>query len=193
MALALLAKFNFLDFLILIVFFRICYIAVQTGLSIEIFKFLGVLFSSYLSLHYYTFISDFIYRGFFPKKMPLEFMDFIIFVLLFVSGYLVFVGIRSVLFRFVQLNAIPKINKIIGLLLGMGRAYLVIGLLAFTLVISSVTYLSSAVERSYLGSKAFVILPQTYAWLWSNIFSKFSTQERFNPTVTEAVEKFNSQ
>jgi membrane protein required for colicin V production len=191
MILETLAKFNFLDFIILIVLFRICYIAAQTGLSIEIFKFLGVLFSTYISLHYYASVSDLIRRSFLPKEMPVEFTDFIAFVLLLVLVGLSFVIIRNILVRFVQLNAIPKINKIFGLILGIGRAYLVIGLIAFTLMISSVSYFRSSVEHSYLGSRAFTISPQTYDWLWSNIFSNFSAQEKFNPMVTETVGKFN--
>jgi len=190
MFLQLFAKFNFLDFVILIIFFRICYIAVQTGLSIEIFKFLGLFFSSYIALHYYTVVADFIRRDFLPKEMPIDFLDFIMFILLLVVVYLISVGMRVFLSRFVQLDAIPKVNKILGLILGIGRAYLFTGLIAFVLVISSVTYFNSAVKYSYLGSKAFVILPQTYGWLWNNIFSKFSGQEKFNPTVTETMEEF---
>ena len=190
MILEILARFNFLDFIILIVFFRICYIAAKMGISVEIFKFLGVIFSIYIALHYYTILSDIIQRNFLPKEMPLEFLDFVIFLCLVVLGYLCFVGVRSILFRFIQLNAIPKINQILGLFLGIGRGFLVIGLISFTLVISSVTYFSSSVKHSYLGNKAFFILPQTYGWLWSNIFSKFSAQEKFNPTVTETMDKF---
>lgn len=191
MILGILAKFNFLDFIILIILFRICYIAAQMGLSVEIFKFLGVIFSIYIGLHYYTALSDLIQVRFLPKDMPLEFMDFIIFLLLIILGYLCFVGLRCILSRFIQLDAIPKINQFLGLILGIGRGFLVIGLISFSLVISSVTYLSNSVKHSYLASKAFVILPQTYGWLWSNIFSKFSAQERFNPTVTEAMDKLN--
>jgi uncharacterized membrane protein required for colicin V production len=190
MLLDILAKFNFLDFIILIVLFRICYIAAKMGLSVEIFKFLGVIFSTYIALHYYTILSDIIQRNFLPKEMPLEFLDFVIFICLIALGYLCFVGVRSVLFRFIQLNTVPKINQILGLFLGIGRGFLVIGLISFTLVISSITYFNSSVKHSYLGSKAFLILPQTYGWLWSNIFSKFSAKEKFNPTVTEAVDKF---
>jgi len=191
MILGIFAKFNFLDFIILIVLFRICYIAAKMGISVEIFKFCGALFSTYLGLHYYTSISDLIQRRFLPKEMPLEFMDFIVFILLITLGYLSFVFLRSVLSRFMQLNAIPRINQILGLFLGVGRAFLFIGLLCFTLVISSINYLSSSVKHSYLGSRAFVISPQTYGWLWNNIFSKFSTQEKFNPTVTQVREEFN--
>ena len=130
MILETLAKFNFLDFIIIVVFFRICCVAATTGLSIEVFKFLGTLFSTYIALHYYTVLSDIIQRRFLPKEMPLEFMDFIIFILLVMLGYLCFVGLRNVLSRFVQLNAVPKINQFFGLILGIGRGFLVVGLIS---------------------------------------------------------------
>jgi uncharacterized membrane protein required for colicin V production len=186
---AILVKFNFLDFIILIVLFRICYIAAKMGLSSEIFKFLGVIFATYIGLHYYTALADFIHKGFLPKDMPLAFMDFIAFLGLVIIGYLSFVVLRSILSRFMQLNAHPKINQFGGLILGIGRGFLVIGLLTFSLGISTVSYLTSTVKHSYLGSKALVISPQTYDWLWSNIFSKFSAREKFNSTVTEAMDK----
>ncbi|MHB8155411.1 MAG: CvpA family protein, partial [Candidatus Omnitrophota bacterium] len=119
------------------------------------------------------------------------FMDFITFIFLIILGYLCFVVLRSVFSRFIQLNAVPKISQCLGLILGMGRGLLVIGLLSFTLVISNVNYLNNSVKHSYLGSKAFIILPQTYGWLWNNIFSKFSAHEKFNPAVTQVMEKFN--
>ena len=192
MILEILAKFNFLDYIILIIFFRICYIAAKMGLGVEIFKFLGVIFSTYFALHYYTALADFIQGRFLPKTLPLEFLDFIIFLLLIIAVYLCFVGFRGTLSRFIQLDAIPKINQFLGLILGIGRGFLFIGLLVFVLVISSVTYLSSSVKHSYLAGKAIGISPQAYSWLWSNIFSKFSTQERFNSKVTQVVDKFNA-
>lgn len=186
-----LAKFNFLDFIILIVLFRICYIGAKTGLSVEIFKLSGVLFATYTALHYYTVFSDLIQKRFLPKEMPLEFVDFLVFVLLIAVVYLCFVGLRSLLFRFIQLNAIPRINQISGLILGLGRGFLVVGLISYSLVISSVTYLSSLTKHSYLGSRALSIAPGTYNWLWSGIFSKFSAHEKFNSTVMEAADKIN--
>ena len=191
MLIDLISRFNFLDFIILIILFRICYIAAKMGLSVEIFKLLGVIFSTYIALHYYTSLSDLIQQRFLPKAMPLEFIDFIILLLLIIGVYLCFVGLRNLLFRFIQLKTLLKINQISGLILGVGRGFLVIGLLSFSLAVSSVTYLSSSVEHSYLASKALAISPQTYNWLWSNIFSKFSAKEKFNPTVTEVMDKFN--
>ena len=191
MGLELLSQLNFLDFIVLIVLLRICYISAKTGLSVEIFKFLGVLFSTYIALHYYTALSDVIQKRFLPKNMPLEFIDFITFLSLIIAVYLCFVGIRTILSRFVQLDTIPKINQLAGLVLGIGRGFLVIGLLSFTLVISSVAYLSNSVKYSYFARKTFAISPQTYDWLWSNIFSKFSPNEKFNSTVMEVKDNFN--
>ncbi|HNW39787.1 MAG TPA: CvpA family protein [Candidatus Omnitrophota bacterium] len=185
-----LAKFNFLDFIILIVLFRICYIAAKMGLSIELFKLAGVIFSTYISLHYYVAVSDLIQRRFFSQIMPLAFMDFIVFILLVIVGYSCFILLRSLLFRFVQLNAVPRINQVAGLILGIFRSFLIVGLISFTLSISTVTYISNSVRHSYLGSRAFAISPRTYDWLWSNIFSKFSAHEKFNSTVAETMDKF---
>jgi hypothetical protein len=123
--------------------------------------------------------------------MPLEFVDFLVFILLVAIGYLVFIGLRSLLFRFVQLNAVPRVNQICGLILGTIRSFLTVGLLSFILVISSVDYLHSAVKHSYLGSRFFMISPRTYGWFWDNLISKFASGEKFNPTVTEVVKNFN--
>ncbi|PIQ87950.1 MAG: hypothetical protein COV73_01450 [Candidatus Omnitrophica bacterium CG11_big_fil_rev_8_21_14_0_20_43_6] len=188
-----LVQFNFFDFVIIIVLFRICYIAAQMGLSVEIFKLQGVIFSTYIALHYYTALSDLLYKRFLPKVMPLEFTDFVVFVLLVAAGCLGFVGLRSVLFRFVQLNAIPRINQVAGLILGIFRGFLIVGLISFTLAISSVKYFTNAVKYSYLGSRAVNISPATYDWLWNNIFSKFSAQEKYNTTVAEAIGKLNKK
>ncbi len=185
------AQFNFLDFIIIILLFRICYIAAKMGLSVEIFKLSGVIFSTYIALHYYTIISDLIQRKFLPKAMPLEFMDFIVFLLLITVGYLCSIGLRSLLYRFIQLNALPRINQLIGLFLGIVRGFLIIGLLAYALAISSVNYFSNSVKRSYFGIRAVKIAPGTYDWIWNNIFSKFSGQEKLNSTVIEAMEKLN--
>jgi uncharacterized membrane protein required for colicin V production len=189
MIMNILAQLNFLDIFFLIIVFRICYVAVKTGLAIEFFKFSGVLFATYVSLHYYTTLSDIIQRRFFYKYMPLEFMDFLIFLILAGAGYLGFVVLRSIFYHFIKLETVPRISQFGGFIFGLARGFLVIGLLAYILIISSVSYLSSAVKHSYSGVRACSISPGTYDWLWSSVFSKFSPQEKFNPTVTEVMDK----
>lgn len=184
-------QFNFIDIIIIILAIRICYISFQLGLPVELFKLLGIIFTIYLSLHYYTGLSDIIQHWFFPKGMPLEFLDFLIFITLASTAYLGFVVLRGMLYRFIKLEASPRISQVGGLILGLARLFLTVGLLAYILIISSVKYLNDSVKYSYLGSKVSSIAPQTYGWIWGNIVSKFSASEKFNPTVTEVMERFN--
>lgn len=187
------SQFNFLDILILIIVFRICYIAFEMGLAVEFFKLSGILFTTYISLHYYTTFSDILQRWFFPKGMPLEFLDFLVFIFLASSAYLGFVVLRSIFYRFMRLEALPNINRFGGLILGIARSFFVIGLMIYILLISSVNYLSNSVKHSYLGSKIAYVSPQTYGWIWNNIISKFSSNEKFNPTVNEVLERLKKK
>jgi hypothetical protein len=92
-----------------------------------------------------------------------------------------------------KMEAAPKLNKYGGLILGLARGYFTIGLIIYVLIISSVTYLSSSVKHSYLGSRASSISAQTYNWMWGSIFSKFSPQEKSNSVVLEVMDNFNRQ
>lgn len=190
MLMELIRQFNFLDIVILIILFRICYIAVTMGLPIEFFKLLGVLCATYVSLHYYISLSDIIQRSYLPKNMPPEFMDFLIFLILAAAGYLISVALRSTFYRFIKMEAVPKINKIGGFILGLARGFFAVGLIVYALAISTVSYLTLSVKHSYLGSRAFSIAPQTYSWLWSNLFSKFSLNEKPNPVVSDVFDNF---
>ena len=184
-------QLNFLDIVILILLFRICYVAVKTGLAIELFKLLGVLFAIYIASHYYTSLSDIVQSRYIPPKtVPLEFVDFITFVILALVCYLGFVLLRSTFYRFMKMEAAPKLNKYGGLILGLARGYFTIGLLVYVLMISSVSYFSSSVKHSYLGSRASSISAETYNWIWESIFSKFSPQEKPNSIVNEVRDNF---
>jgi len=183
-------QFNFLDIVILIILFRICYVAVKTGLAVEFFKLLGIISAIYIASHYYTYISDVIRRWYASQAIPLEFVDFVIFIILAISGYLVFVLLRSTFYRFMKMEAAPELNKYGGLLLGLFRGYFTIGLIIYALMISSVSYLSGSVKHSYLGSRFSSVSAQTYNWIWNSIFSKFSPQEKPNSIVSEVRDNF---
>ncbi len=185
------AQSNFVDIIIIILALRICYIAAQMGLVIELFKLAGVLFSTYIALHYYTILSDVIQRFFFSKEMPLEFIDFLVFLSLITAAYLGSIVLRSIFYRFMKLEAVPTINRIGGIAIGIVRAYFLIGLFVFIFSISSVNYLSSSVKHSYLGSRAFSISPRAYHWIFNSIVSKFSAKEKLNPTIDEVSARFN--
>jgi len=186
-------KFNWVDVFVIISLVRIGYVSFKTGFTVELFKLLGIVLATYVSLHYYTWLSDVIfYKGASSEKMPLEFSDFISFALLAIAGYVVFILLRSVFYRFIKMEAAPNLQKWGGLVLGMARAFLFVGLITFMFVTSSVEYFKNSVKDSYSGSSVFKIAPATYSWIWNNITSKFMDSEKFNQTVIE-VQKDSPQ
>ncbi|MBM3246612.1 MAG: CvpA family protein [Candidatus Omnitrophica bacterium] len=194
MLLDILKQFNWVDVLVIILLIRICYAAINNGFSAEVFKLLGTIVAIYLSLHYYTQLSDWLQaHGGKTEKLPLEFLDFLLFTLLVIVGYLIFVLLRSIFYRFIKMEAAPNLNKWGGLVLGIFRGYLLAGLVVFILVISSVTYLKTSVKNSYTGKPLFKVAVNTYSWLWNSITSKFMPGEKFNNTILEAREGLFSE
>ncbi len=183
-------QFNWFDILIVILLIRICYVSVKNGFPIELFKFLGTIFAIYMALHYYTILSDVIQERYSIEKMPLEFLDFVIFLALAVITYMFFVIVRSVFYRLIRMEAAKSLDKWGGLLLGVFRGFLVAGLIAFMLAISSVDYFKRSIKNSYSAGKLFNIAPDTYTWLWNNVASKFMTGEKLNKTILEVQGDF---
>ena len=179
---------NWVDIFVLIIVFRIGYIAMRTGIMIEIFKFGGVISSIYISSHYYTILSDFIKQRLPGEFMPLEILDFLSFIILLTLGYLIFVLLRSICRNFIKLDSPSIINRWTGLALGILRGYLISGIVIFTMVISSVAYFKNSSAHSYFAKQLFEVQPGVYAWLWNNIGSKLIKSEKFNPTVGEVKE-----
>jgi uncharacterized membrane protein required for colicin V production len=190
MLLNIISQLNWVDLVIIILLFRIGYIAIKNGLSVEIFKLLGTILAIYASLHYYTITSDYVRSLINKEEVPLEFLDFLSFSVLAILSYLAFVLLRSIFYRFIKMEAVPRLNKWGGFVLGLGRAFLLVGLVVFALVISSVTYLRNSAAGSYSGRRLFNVAPSAYSWLWNSIASKFMSGEKFNKAIAEVQENF---
>ncbi|MDD4982136.1 MAG: CvpA family protein [Candidatus Omnitrophota bacterium] len=189
-----LKSFNWLDIIILIIIFRIFYISIKGGFTTEFFKFFGVLTSIYLSMHYNTGLSDFISSKLnIEDKMPLGFLDFILFVILALAGYFIFVLVRNAVNNLVKIEAVSVLNKWGGLILGALRSVLLAGLVSFALAISSVPYLKNSVMNSYLGPRVLAVAVNTYSTIWNNLFSKFAAGEKYNTVVSNVLDEAPSK
>jgi len=191
MILDIIRQWNWVDVLVIIILLRVCYTAMKTGLTVELFKLLGVILAIYLSAHYYTTLSDFAEERMNIKFIPLEFLDFLCFVILAIIGYLVFFGLREAIHRSIKMQTHPSLNRWAGLALGIGRSILLSGLVIFILVISTISYLKDSVGSSYFGKRMFKIAPATYSGLWNGFMSKFMTQEKINNTILEVQAGFS--
>lgn len=183
-------QLNWLDIFVVIVLFRMSYVAVKNGILGEFFKLAGTISALYLSLHYYTTLSDSVKAKFMPKTIPLDFLDFLCFLLLAEAGYLFFVLLREGITHLIKFEVIPKLNKFGGLVLGIARALLFSSLVMFCLAISTMSYFQKSVDTSYSGKRLLGIAPATYAKIWNGVASKFMLKEKFNPTVDEVTKKF---
>ncbi len=189
-----LKQFNWLDIVILLLIFRVIYISIKGGFTTELFKLLGIICAIYLAMHYYMAVADFI-RGKLPveEKVPLEFLDFLVFVVLAVLGNLFFVLLRNAVNNLIKIEAVSTLNKWGGLVLGGFRSILLVSLVLFSLVISSVPYLKNSARSSYFGPRILSTAVNTYTWVWGNISSKFASSEKQNSAVIEVKEWMGSK
>lgn len=185
MALDTIRQFNWVDIFVVILLIRVCYIAVKTGLPVEFFKLLGTVLAIYLSLHYYTGLSDVISQRLGVKIISLDFLGGICAINLALLGYGIFIAMRFGFCRFIKVEAVPRLNKWGGFALSLIRAVLLIGLIIFILLVSSIDYLKSSVVNSYSGKYLFKSASNTYTWLWDNLMSKYMPGEKFNKNISE--------
>ena len=190
MSLDIFRHFNYLDIIILIIILRICYIAIKTGLPVELFKLVGILSAIFLSLHYYVFLSDSMLKNIDLGLAPLKLVDFLIFIFLAIAGYLLFMFLRCIFYRFIKLEAVPTLSKWGGLVLGVLRSLFMSSLICFTLLVSGLPYLNKSVENSYLASRIYKVPFNTYKWGWNSLFSKFMGSEKSNMNVVMKMHNF---
>lgn len=181
-------QINWIDIFVIILLIRICYIAAELGLFIEIFKFLGMLASIYLSLHYYGQLSDLIQNTISIKEIPADIFNLLSVIILALLGYLVFALFRKIFSKLVKMETLDNLNRWGGVVLGVIRGFLFASLIICIFVISGSEYLNKSVINSYSGKRIFKIAPAAYTVLWNGFFSKFMPQENLNEAIPELKE-----
>lgn len=181
------SRVNWVDVFVLIIIFRACYVALQTGFVVELFKLIGLIFALFFGAHYYTVLGDFLAKKIgLGSFMPLEFIDFLSFAALTVGINLVFAALRKTLLNTFKVEAPTSVNKWGGFALGAVRSLLYTGYVIFLLALSTVAYFSSSVASSYTGRSFFKVTPKVYSVIWNGVASKFMTNEKINENVFQA-------
>lgn len=181
-----LKRFNWVDLVIIILLLRTSYVASKKGFFAEVFKFLGMLLGVYLSLHYYTVLSDFLRSIIRVKEVPIEMLDFFSLIILAVLGYFVFFFLHMTLEKFIKVEAVNLIERWISFALGIGRAVLLASLIIYAFSIPVVTYLKRSVDNSLSSVYLYKVSPTVYKTIWDKVMSKFMPKEEFNKVVLES-------
>lgn len=186
-----LTRLNWVDILAIFLLLRILYISSKTGFVVELFKLIGTISTIYISLHYYSGLSDFILKRVSKQQFAPGLIVFIIFIFLVTITYLFFVLLRQVFCHLVKMQAVPLLSKWGGIILGSLRALLTAGLIIFILSISTAPYLRASVKKSYSASRLFALTVSTYAGLWDGFMSKFMANEKFNYSILKSQKDSN--
>jgi uncharacterized membrane protein required for colicin V production len=180
---------NWVDILVLIIIFRTCYVAIQTGFFIELSKLAGLICAVFFGMHYFTTLGDYLAKKIgLSNYMPLEFIDFLSFAGLSVGINLLFTALRKTLFNTFKVEAPTSVNKWGGFILGACRSVIYTGYIVYLLVMSTAGYLKTSVNGSYSGGTFLRVAPSVYSFVWDNLASKFMMNEKINKNALE-VEK----
>lgn len=177
---------NWVDICVLVLLFRIVYIAFKNGVVHEIFKVFCTVAALYISLHYYKALAAGL-RGLLKlRDDAFVSLDFFIFLALVILIFVVFFFLRKIFSKALKVEIVPTINKWGSFIFGLARTLLAASLLMFMLVLSGVDFLSNGVQQSYSAKYIAGIAPAVYSSLWNGIFSKFFSGEKINDNVLEA-------
>ncbi len=181
-----LKQINWIDVLVIIILIRMCYIAVKTGFSIEIFKLLGTVCAIYLACHYYIRASGFLNSTLsLQEGAGLRFLQFFVFLLLAFLGYLFFVIVRVVISTLIRMEANSLLNHWGAFSISVIRLCLFISLLFFSIAISNLSYLKRSLSNSFSGPRLINLTPKVYASVWSGLVSRFMNKESFNQSASQ--------
>lgn len=154
-------RLNWVDILIIIIVFRVSYVAFQDGLSHQIFPLIGTIVTAIIALHYYHNISMLIYDN--AIKLPIGLLDFLSFILLLLAVGLVFKLLRALSEAIIKVTWHPAVEKTGGLLVGFLRSSVVASLVLMILALMPLSYLQWSIrEKSMMGMHFLRVVPGIY-------------------------------
>ena len=155
------SRVNWVDVLIAIIMFRMSYVALQDGLSHEIFPLVASICTAVLSLQFYRVLAIYFSGNVFGMSVGTA--NLISFVLLFVLFSFVFRLIKAVLDKIIKVTWHPVLEKLGGLMAGMVRASIVSSIILIILTLMPFSYFTLSIkEKSLTGMYFLKIAPKIY-------------------------------
>ncbi|MFA5372978.1 MAG: CvpA family protein [Candidatus Omnitrophota bacterium] len=144
-----LGLFNWVDIFVLLVFIRLGCISLKTGLSTELLKFTGTFAGLYLSLHYYIILAGLLSGKTAEKSGPPAIFCLSFFILLALSGYIVFFFFRLFFSKLVKAEVVPNLSKWGAFVISLARASLLSSIVLCAFLVSASPYFTKIVQSSY--------------------------------------------
>jgi uncharacterized membrane protein required for colicin V production len=178
-------KLNWVDIVVAILFLRIFFIGIKKGFIVELFKLFATVCGIFIALHFYRIISEFISSHTF---ITIEFADPVVLIALVVFILLIFKFIRDGLMLVFHIQPIPFIDKWGGMILSLARGLLITSLVVVFIFLVPIEYCRKSADSSFSKSYLIEVAPKTYAFIFENIYSKFSSNETLNKIIFESIQ-----
>ncbi len=179
---------NWVDFLVIGLIARMCYIGIKTGVGIEAFKLFNLWLTTVIAFQIYTTpLSDLLNTR--VPALPLDAGDVFVFVSLVTIITLLIRIVRESFFLLVKVEAHSTLDKWGGFAIGLLRGFWISSIVLFVLIISTVGYLETSAKTSLFGRKVIYFAPQVYKGSYLGLTSKFFPQVQLNEEVFKALER----
>lgn len=182
-----LAEFNWIDLVVLLLFLRMCFIGLRTGLIVELFKIFGLILAIYVSLHYFSQAGNFLNN--LVPFLGIKISDFLCFIILAGLSYATVVIIRESFRRMVKVEAVNVLDRWGGLALGLARGFLLISMVFIIFYFSGILYFVESVKKSYLGSRLVYTDVRLYEFIHKEIALKLVPDSQLNQDLYEVLEE----
>lgn len=178
---------NWVDFLMIALILRTCYIGIKTGIGIELFKLFSLWLVTVSAFHVYTTpLSDMLNEKL--PALPLDAGDVFVFASLVTLITVLVRIIRESFFLLVKIEAQNSWDKWAGLCVGFIRGIWMASIGLFIMTISTIQYLEVSAKTSLFGSKVLNVAPNIYKSNYEGLFSRFIPGQ-INPEPFKALER----
>lgn len=162
-----LTKINWVDILAVIIVVRISYVALQDGLSHEIFPLVGTIATACISARYYNDLAVFI-QGI--TGVSVRSLELFVFVILVLGIGLIFKLTKFLVDILLKVTWHPLVEKFGGLIFGLLRASIVVSIVLMAMSLTPFSYLQYSIkERSFSGPYFLKVVPEIssrVAWVF---------------------------
>ena len=142
---------NWFDIFVVILLLRTGYMGLKNGLSLEIYKAVGLVSSGLAAFYFHQKLALLINQYIITFLSDTQ-LYVISFLLVLLSGMLVFKLIFMVVQKLIQLNFAKSFDAVSGMILGLGRGVLIACLVFVILQLSGIDHLGQSMrEKSFSG------------------------------------------
>lgn len=176
---------NWVDVALAVLFVRTVFVSVKSGFVAESFRFFGTLTALFVSLHWYSFLAQFLVK---KTKMSAGSLDLIVFITLWLVIVLIFMLLyRGVLLLFkIEANH-QVIDRYAAGFMGATRGVFLTSLTIFALLLCRQPFVQNQTFKSFGYALTAKAAPNTYYLGYHALIGKIFAGQQFNEEVFAVI------